>query len=85
MSLKLDCIWNSISLREERASQRHSGKGTSLAIAGDLRDTGLIFVSERLPGGGHGNPLHTLAWRIPRTEQPGELQYSMESDTTGAT
>ena len=27
------------------------------AIAGDLRDTGSIPGSERLHGGGHGNPL----------------------------
>ena len=28
----------------------------------------------RSPGGGHGNPLHILAWRIPWTEKPGRLQ-----------
>ena len=28
-----------------------------LASAGDLRDVGLIPVSGRSPGGGHGNPL----------------------------
>ena len=27
------------------------------ANAGDIRDTGLIPVSGRSPGGGHGNPL----------------------------
>ena len=26
------------------------------------------------PGGGHSNPLCILAWRIPRTEEPGGLQ-----------
>ena len=44
------------------------------ADAGDVRDTGLI------PGS--GNPLkesmathsRILAWRVPRTEEPGELQ-----------
>ena len=30
--------------------------------------------SGRSPGEGHGNPLHILAWRIPWTEEPGELQ-----------
>ena len=28
-----------------------------LANAGDIRDMGLIPVSGRSPGGGHGNPL----------------------------
>ena len=35
--------------------------------AGDIRDVGSIFGSGRLPGGGHGNPLSILAWRIPWT------------------
>ena len=35
-------------------------------------DPGAIPGSRRSPGGGHGNPL--LAWRIPRTEEPGGLQ-----------
>ena len=34
------------------------------ANAGDLRDTDLIPEWGRSPGGGHGNPLHILAWRI---------------------
>ena len=25
---------------------------------------------EDSPGGGHGNPLSILAWRVPRTEEP---------------
>ena len=32
----------------------------------------------KIPGREHGNPLHILAWRIPRTEEPGRLQ-SVES------
>ena len=28
---------------------------------------------ERFPDEGNGNPLHTLAWRIPWKEEPGEL------------
>ena len=44
------------------------------ASAGDRRDTGLISQSGRFPGGGHGNPLSILAWRISWTEEPGELQ-----------
>ena len=37
--------------------------------AGDIRDVGLIPGPERSLGGGIG----TLAWRIPWTEEPGEL------------
>ena len=44
------------------------------ANAGDIRDTGLIPGSGRSTGGGHGNPLQFLAWRIPWTEAAGELQ-----------
>ena len=33
-----------------------------------------ISGSERSPGGGHGTHSITLAWRIPWTEEPGELQ-----------
>ena len=33
------------------------GNGGAPANAGDRRDTGLIPVSGRSPGGGHGNPL----------------------------
>ena len=42
--------------------------------AGDIRDLGSILGSRRSPGGGHGNPLQYLVWRIPWTEEPGELQ-----------
>ena len=38
-------------------------------------NTGLIPGSGRSPGGGHGNPLQNSCWRIPRTEEPGGLQY----------
>ena len=44
------------------------------ASAGDRRDTGLIPGLGRSPGGGNGNPLPVLAWRIPWTEEPGGLQ-----------
>ena len=42
--------------------------------AGDLRDAGSIPGLGRSPGRGRGNPLSILAWRIPWTEEPGELQ-----------
>ena len=37
-------------------------------------DMSLILESERNPEGGHGNPLHILAWRMSWTEEPGGLQ-----------
>ena len=43
---------------------------------------GLILGMGRSPGGGHGNPLSILAWRIPWTEEPGRLQ-SMGLQTVG--
>ena len=42
--------------------------------AGDIRDPGSIPGWGRSPGGGNGNPLSVLAWRIPWTEDPGGLQ-----------
>ena len=50
--------------------------------AGDVRDSGSIPGWGRSPGGGHGNPCSTLAWRIPWTEEPGGLQ-SMGSQRVG--
>ena len=37
------------------------------------RRLGSIPGLERAPGGGNGNPLSILAWRIPWTEEPGRL------------
>ena len=54
----------------------------------DVRDTSSIPGSGRSAGGGNGNPLQyfleremathssILNWRIPRTEEPGRLQYT---------
>ena len=44
------------------------------ASAGDAGDMGSIPGLGRSPEGGSGNPLRILAWRIPRTEEPGRLQ-----------
>ena len=41
------------------------------ANAGDTGEVGLIPGSGKSPGGGNGNPLQYLAWRIPWTEEPG--------------
>ena len=47
----------------------------SVCTAADARDMGSTPGSERSPGGGNGNLLHILAWRIPWTEEPGGLQF----------
>ena len=44
------------------------------ANAGDIRDTGSVPGSGRSPGEGHAPYSSILAWRIPRTEEPGGLQ-----------
>ena len=46
----------------------------SPASTGDVKVTGLIPGSGRSPEGGNGYPSSVLAWRIPRTEEPGGLQ-----------
>ena len=43
------------------------------ASAGDVRDIGSIPGSGRSLGGGHAVHSSILAWRIPRTEEPGGL------------
>ena len=59
------------------------------ASAGDTGEAGRIPGSGRLPGEGHGKATHSsiLAWRIPRTEEPGGLQVRSvaESNRTEAT
>ena len=44
------------------------------ANAGDVGDMGWISGLGRSPGGGNSNPLSTLAWGIPWSEEPGGLQ-----------
>ena len=41
------------------------------ANAGVVKEVCLIPGLGRIPGGGHGNPLSTFAWTLPRTEDPG--------------
>ena len=50
------------------------------ANGGEARDTGSIPGSGRSPGEGNDNPFQYLAWKIPRTEEPGGLQ-SMRSQS----
>ena len=44
------------------------------AKAGDIGDAALVPGSGRSPGGGSGNTLQYLAWRISWTGEPGGLQ-----------
>ena len=47
----------------------------SACNAGDAGDMGLIPGLGRSPGEGHATHSSVLAWRIPRTEAPGGLQF----------
>ena len=49
------------------------------ANAGDVRDTDSVHGLGRSLGGGHGNLLQHLAWRIPWTEEPARLLRGAES------
>ena len=40
----------------------------------DAGDAGSVPGSGKSPGGGNGNLLRILAWKIPWTEEPGGLQ-----------
>jgi len=53
-----------------------------LAKAGHIRDEGSIPGSGRSPEEGTATHFSTLAWRIPRTGEPGGL-LSMESHRVG--
>ena len=63
-----------LSMKQKRASQVATVVRNPSANAGDVRDKGSIPGLGRSPGGGHDNPLSFLTWRIPWTEEPGELQ-----------
>ena len=56
------------------ASQAVLGEKHLPASAGEVQDSASIPGLGRSPGGGHGNPLSTLAWRAPWSEEPGILQ-----------
>ena len=49
-----------------------SGKESN--YAGAVIDMGLISGLGQSPGGVHDDPLQYSCWRIPWTEEPGELQ-----------
>ena len=57
------------------------------ANGGDISDVGSVSGSGRPPGGGHGNTLQYLAWRIPQTRSLAGCNSwgCKESDTTEET
>ena len=57
------------------------------ANSGDIRDVGLIPVSGRSPGGGHGNPLQysCLENLMNRGDWRATVHRDAELDTTEAT
>ena len=61
-------------VHKKGASQGAPVAKSQPASAREVRDEGSIPGSGRCPGGGHGNPLQFLAWRIPWREEPGGLQ-----------
>ena len=61
-----------------------SGGKESTLNAGDSGDAGSIPGPGGSPGGGNGNPLHVLAWRIPWTEEPGHKQSHLPEVTEHA-
>ena len=58
------------------------GVFTCKESACSVGDPGSIPGLGRSPGEGNGHPLHYLAWRIPRTEEPDEL-HSMGLQRVG--
>ena len=64
-------------------SEGFLGDSDSKESTYNAEDLGSIPGSGRSPGEGNCNPPSILAWRIPRTEEPGGLDYGVtESDTT---
>ena len=59
---------------KDRTSQEALVVKNLPASAGDIRDVASVLRLGRSPGGGHGNPLCILAWRMAWTEEPGGLQ-----------
>ena len=55
------------------------------ANAGDARDVGSISGSGRPPRVGNGTHSSILAWRIPWTEEPGEIHGAAKNQTGPST
>ena len=65
------------SLQENRSKASIPGASVVNNPPTNAEGTGdivLIPESGRSPGVGNGNPLQYFAWKIPWTEEPGELQ-----------
>ena len=67
------------------ASNTHKGGSKKIKkknLPDNAGDVGSIPGSGKSPGGGNGNPLQYSCWEIPRTEEPGRLQF-MRSQRVG--
>ena len=64
-----------MTLRDDLKESGFPGGSHGKESACNAGDPGSIPGLERSPGEGIGNPLSTLAWRIPWTEKPGRLQF----------
>ena len=69
-------LWNNHHCNYVKAVFQGGLSGDSVVenLSGNAGDTGLIPGLGRAPGEGNGNPLSTLAWKIPWIEKPGRPQ-----------
>ena len=63
----------------------YPGGSDGKASVYNVRDLGSIPGLGRFPGEGNGNPLHTLALKIPRTEELGAGYYPWGRKESGTT
>ena len=63
-----------MTLRDDLKESGFPGGSHGKESACNAGDPGSIPGLERSPGEGIGNPLSTLAWRLPWTEEPGRPQ-----------
>ena len=61
------------------------GGSNGKASVYNVRDLGLIPGLGRFPGEGNGNPLHTLALKIPWTKELGAGYYPWDRKESGMT
>ena len=61
-------------VRRRRTESGLPGDTVVKSLPARAGDAGSISVSRMAPGGGHGTHSSILAWKIPRTEEPGGPQ-----------
>ena len=70
-------VYNTLIMHNMRSTKYFYTGGSPVVKnkSANARDSrGSVTGLGRSPGVGNGNPLQYLAWKIPRTEEPGELQ-----------